>query len=303
MHVTARLSSFSSELTDRQRRLVGAGFAIFLLIGAVQGLYGPVLPSVRASFGLSAATAGWMIGTHYFGSVTGVLLSLFLETRLRSRSRLAAGLGLVAVGTVSFAVFQAWPWALVGVLYIGLGYGILIVAVNALFAMGFGDRSPALLILVNAAFGMGAVVGPLLYGLLSSGNFRPAFLVAGALAVLILPLGWAVPEPQAHQRRAPVPTGDGVPRALLGFVALFLLYTAIESSTSGWMATHLVFHGYSQAAAAGLTSGFWIALTVGRLLSVPISLRVTPLQMITPALAGVSVLALAAHSNALLPVA
>lgn len=295
MHATARLSSFATGFTPGQRRLARAGFAIFLLLGAAQALYGPTLPSVRTAFGLSTATAGWTIGIHYSGSVAGVLLSFLLQARLRASSRLAVGVVLVALGAVSFAVIHAWPWALAGVLCIGLGYGILVVVVNTLVAAGFGDRSGALLILVNSAFGLGAVAGPLLYGLVCSGSFRPAFLVVGILTAFILPLAWAVPTRTAHEPQATAETHGGFPLALAGFVFLFLLYTALETDTGGWMATNLVFHGYSQAAAAGLTAAFWGALTVGRLLSIPISLRLSSLQMIAGALLGVIVLALAAN--------
>ncbi len=303
MHDTARFIPSATALTAGQRRLARAGFAVFLLVGAVQGLYGPVLPAVRASFGLTTAAGGWVVGTHFFGSVAGVLLSFVLEARLQPRTRLTIGLMLVAVGTVAFALIRAWPWALGGVLCIGLGYGILVVAVNALFAASFGNRSTALLILVNAGFGLGAVFGPLLYGIFSSGNFRLPFLVAGALAVLGLPLGWVVPETPLHERHDPAPAGRGVQLALGGFIALLLLYTALESDVSGWMATHLIFHGYSQGAAAELTAAFWMALTVGRLLSVPISLQLKPLQMIAGALLGVIVLALVARLSTLTAVA
>ncbi len=303
MHDTGRFIPSATALTMCQRRLARAGFAVFLLVGAVQALYGPVLPSVRAAFGLTTAAGGWTLGTHSFGSVLGVLLSFFLEARLQPRTRLMIGLVLVAVGTVAFALIPAWPWALGGVLCIGLGNGILVVAVNALFAASFGTRSTTFVILVNAGYGLGAFCGPLLYGIFSSGNFRPAFLVAGALAVLGLPLGWVVPETAMHERHDPAPAGRGLPLALGGFLALFLLYTALESDASGWMATHLTFQGYSQGAAAELTAAFWMALTVGRLLSVPISLRLKPLQMIAGALMGVIVLALTARLSSLTAVA
>lgn len=303
MHDIARLLPIASEFGEDQRRLARAGFAVFLLVGAVQALYGPALPAVRSSFGLTSATVGWTVGAHYAGSVAGVLLSLVCEARLLARQRLVSGAALVGVGAGAFALIPVWPWALVGVICIGLGYGVLVVVVNALFASGFGDRSAPLLVLVNAAFGLGALLGPLLYGLLTSGHFRPAFLVVGALAVLILPLLWAVPDMAPPQWPASVPAGRDATPALIGFVALFMLYTALESDTSGWMATHLIFHGYSPGAAAALTAAFWSALTVGRLLAVPVSARLTPLQMIAGGLTGVVVLAMAVTIGAVTPIA
>src|SRR5205807_9187429 len=118
----------------------------------------------------------------------------------------------------AFAVIAMWPWVLAGAALIGVGYGILVVAVNALVASGFGERNAAPLILVNAAFGLGAVLGPLCFGLLTSGDFRPAFVAAAVFAVLILPLGWSVPEAPA-EREVAVSAGRSVFLVVCAFVA------------------------------------------------------------------------------------
>jgi MFS transporter, FHS family, glucose/mannose:H+ symporter len=68
-------------------------------------------------------------------------------------------------------------------------------------------------------------------------------------------------------------------------VALCALYVGVESGIGGWETTSLRAGGTGQAAAASWTAGYWAALTAGRLLAIPLALRLT-----APALATGSLL-------------
>jgi MFS transporter, FHS family, Na+ dependent glucose transporter 1 len=60
-----------------------------------------------------------------------------------------------------------------------------------------------------------------------------------------------------------------------------------EIAFGGWVYTYAVELKLAQAVqAAYLTSGFWLAFTVGRLVSVPLAARFAPRQIITVALLG-----------------
>jgi len=63
---------------------------------------------------------------------------------------------------------------------VGVGFGVLVVALNTLFAAGFGDRGAAMLNLLGACFGAGAILGPLAFA--ASGGFRGPFLGGAVLA-------------------------------------------------------------------------------------------------------------------------
>jgi FHS family Na+ dependent glucose MFS transporter 1 len=67
----------------------------------------------------------------------------------------------------------------------------------------------------------------------------------------------------------------------------FFLYVGAESGFGGWIATYAKAMGFGDAAAAAyLTSAFWGALTVGRLLSIPLAARFTPRQILLGDLVG-----------------
>jgi fucose permease len=73
------------------------------------------------------------------------------------------------------------------------------------------------------------------------------------------------------------------------FVAIYVLYVAIESGVGGWEPTHLEAVGYPATVAATATSAFWLALTAGRFLAIPVSLRWPAPAIVTACCAGMVV--------------
>jgi hypothetical protein len=126
--------------------------------------------------------------------------------------------------------------------------------------------------LLGATFGAGAVAGPLL--LAASGGYRVPVLHRG-------PAGRRPPWPWSATCPAPPRRPDAVgprtsPALVAGFVAAVALYVGTESGIGGFEATSLLAGGAGAAAAAGWTAGYWAALTTGRLLAIPLALRVAP---------------------------
>ncbi|MGA5065528.1 MFS transporter [Streptomyces exfoliatus] len=282
----------------------------FVLIGALQALYGPAIPAFRAEFGLSPSEAGLGLSAHFVGGVAGVLIFDRLYGRVGNRRLLAGSYLLMAVGAVGFAVAPNWPVALLAALLAGLGFGGIDYGLNQLFATGFGHRSTAMLNILNAHFGVGAILGPALIGLVGSEHYPAVFL---GFAVLTLPLLLALRgvRDQAVHRSA---EGDATPAApgvlgrslatVLGvFVVLYVLHVGIEAGVGGWEPTHLVMVGYGAGVAATATSAYWLMMTVGRFLVAPIALRFSPQAIITVSCAGMTLCLFAAAVPALAPYA
>ncbi|MEU7297839.1 MFS transporter [Streptomyces exfoliatus] len=282
----------------------------FVLIGALQALYGPAIPAFRAEFGLSPSGAGLGLSAHFVGGVAGVLIFDRLYGRVGNRRLLGGSYLLMAVGAVGFAVAPNWPVALLAALLAGLGFGGIDYGLNQLFATGFGHRSTAMLNILNAHFGVGAILGPALIGLVGSEHYPAVFL---GFAVLTLPLLLALRgvRDQAVHRSA---EGDATPAApgvlgrslatVLGvFVVLYVLHVGIEAGVGGWEPTHLVTVGYGAGVAATATSVYWLMMTVGRFLVAPIALRFSPQAIITVSCAGMTLCLFAAAVPALAPYA
>ncbi|QTI91066.1 MFS transporter [Streptomyces sp. AgN23] len=281
----------------------------FVLIGALQALYGPAIPAFREEFGLSPSGAGLGLSAHFVGGVAGVLLFDRLFGRLGNRQILASSYVLMAVGAAGVALAPAWPLALAAALLAGLGFGGIDYGLNQLFAIGFGHRSTAMLNILNAHFGIGAILGPMLIGAVGATHYPAVFL---GFAVVNLPLLLCLkgirdraPE-SASSAQATASTG-ALGRSLasvLGvFIALYVLHVGIEAGVGGWEPTHLETVGFGAGVAATATSVYWLMMTVGRFLVVPIALRFSAQAIITVSCAGMTVCLLLATVPGLAPYA
>ena len=298
---------------------VVASCAGFVLIGALQALYGPAIPAFRETFGLSPSAAGLGLSAHFVGGVAGVLLFDRLYGRIGNRRILGTSYLLMALGAAGFALAPNWPAGLAAALLAGLGFGGIDYGLNQLFAVGFGHRSTAMLNILNAHFGVGAILGPALIATVGAEHYPAVFL---AFAAANLPLLLCL---RGVRDRAPQPTGTedaqgaegaegvaGTGGSALGrslasvlavFVALYVLHVGIEAGVGGWEPTHLETVGYGAGAAATATSVYWLMMTVGRFLVAPIALRHSPQTIIAVSCAGMTVCLLLASVPWLAPYA
>ncbi|WP_443057747.1 MFS transporter, partial [Streptomyces sp. IBSBF 2806] len=313
-----------------------ASCAGFVLIGALQALYGPSIPSLRAEFGLSPSAAGLGLSAHFVGGVAGVLLFDRRYGRTGNRRILGASYLLMAAGASGFALASSWPVALAAAFVAGLGFGGIDYGLNQLFSIGFGHRSTAMLNILNAHFGIGAILGPALVAVVGSEHY-PVLFLAFALANLPLLLCLRgvrdhAPHPtdrtgngngNGNGNGSDTDTGLGAPtgasteadavgrppadaalRSVLAvFVTLYVLHVGIEAGVGGWEPTHLETVGYGAGAAATATSVYWLMMTVGRFLVAPIALRFSAQAIITVSCAGMTACLLLARVPDLAPYA
>ncbi|MEU7364657.1 MFS transporter [Streptomyces hygroscopicus] len=281
----------------------------FVLIGALQALYGPAIPGLRAEYGLSPSAAGLGLSAHFIGGVAGVLLFDRLFGRVGNRRLLATSYLLMAVGAATFSLAPNWPVALAMALLAGLGFGGIDYGLNQLFAVGFGHRSSAMLNILNAHFGVGAILGPALIGGVGSEHYGAVFAgFAAANLPLLLGLRGVrdrAPQPADTMGETPGATalGRSLGSVLAVFVALYVLHVGIEAGVGGWEPTHLEVVGHGAGVAATATSVYWLMMTVGRFLVAPIALRFSAQAVITVSCAGMTVCLVLAALPALAPYA
>ncbi|MEV6378170.1 MFS transporter [Streptomyces sp. NPDC051773] len=289
----------------------------FVLIGVLQALYGPAIPALRDTHDLSPSAAGLGLSAHFTGGVAGVLLFDRLYGRMGNRRILGTSYLLMALGAAGFALAPSWPVALAAALLAGLGFGGIDYGLNQLFAVGFGHRSTAMLNVLNAHFGIGAILGPALIAAVGAEHYPALFL---AFAVVTLPLLFClrgvrdqVPQPAfavtatTGGSGSAAANGSALGRSLGSvlsvFVTLYVLHVGIEAGVGGWEPTHLETVGYGAGAAATATSVYWLMMTVGRFLVVPLALRHSAQTIITVSCAGMTVCLLLASVPSLAPYA
>ena len=266
-------------------------------IGMLLSLYGPAIPQLRADYGVGGSGSALVLSAHFAGAMTGIGW-WGRERRLADRTWLAAATALLAAGAAGIAFAPTWPVVLLAAFGVGTGFGVAAIEINVLLAEAYGRRAAAMLNLLGAAFGAGAVAGPLAVG--ASGGYRLPFCAGGLLAVAGLALARDLPAPAT----APAPARERPPAAMVGgFVALCGLYVGVESGVGGFEATSLLAVGSGAVAAANWTAGFWAALTAGRLLAIPLALRLAPPQLAAGSLLVATAGLALAHLPALAPAA
>jgi fucose permease len=270
--------------------LLIAGLYLFFALGAAQASYGPMFPQLQAAFGLGTADAGALASAHFLGGFAGILVWSAGERWRITRPSLVLSVILLGGGSLLLAMAPSFALARAAAAVLGIGYGSITLGLHRLFAVVYGLRAGAMLNLVNSMFGAAAVVGPLAVGALGGPARQYVFGTLGVLSLLALPLAWTCP-PMPGLAPSPAPSpAQATPTArdarpvdrwtVGGFMALFLLYVSAETGVGAWEAAYLLTRGYSESAAASWSGAFWGGLAVGRLLAVPVSLRLEPRWMV-----------------------
>lgn len=277
----------------------------FVVIGALQALYGPAIPALQKDFAISPAAAGSSLSAHFAGALSGVILYHLLRTRLKDRLLLAGSYVLMAAGAVFFAIAPTWPLALAAAAVIGVGFGGIDYGLNQLFSLSFGDRSPAMLNILNAHFGIGSIVTPVLIGHIGAEHYPWIFAALGLISLtLILTLrGVGTHALITTSKEATTTSAVRVVPIISAFIGLYVLHVAIEVGVGGWEPTHLQLVGYGAATAATATSAFWLAMTLGRFAVVPLTLRWRAESIITACCLGMTAFLALATIPALAPYA
>jgi fucose permease len=280
--------------------------AMFVLAGATASLYGPLLITFSHRFHISLPNAGVVLSVHFVGAFCGVPLG-WLALRRRSGARVfGVTLATMALGAACVALVHHWGIFLVGVFVIGVGFGALDFSMNTLLARTALIGRAHRLSLANAGYGVGAVIGPLLIIAFRPQNFRVLF---GAIAVLALVLstlnGGLEAAPLTLEARAHEVSNQRSMRRpiLLTFIVAYVLYVAVETSTSGWIASQLHQEGYSTSFASLVTGGFWLTLAIGRTFGGPLYRRFSDKSLVLGGLSLCIVLAVIAYSHVAAPYA
>jgi fucose permease len=255
---------------------------------------GPTLPTLAAQTHSPLGDMGRLFLVGALGAALGTLLGGRLLDHLPGHvvlgtAGIAAGL---LMGLIPLAPTLGWMLAVVAVK--GFAEGILNNGANTLLVWTHREKVSPYMNGLHFSFGLGAFLSPLVVAQVVDvpGAHRWVFIGLGALMVLA---GLRVTTLAGSPRAAHIsgdPSGGAQPQQVsFGIVltaALFLFfYVGAEIAFGGWIYTYTVELALAPSVqAAYLTSGFWLAFTVGRLLSVPLATRFTPRQLIMVALLG-----------------
>jgi FHS family Na+ dependent glucose MFS transporter 1 len=183
-----------------------------------------------------------------------------------------------------------WLWIIVGIFFVlGIGEGFIDVGCDVMLVWSHKHKVSSYLNGLHFFFGLGALLIPIFVALTLMA-FGDVFYSFWILGLLVLPIaGWVLflpsPEPINETRDLDQVKVNRI--IVLMMSIFFVLYVGAEVSYGGWIFTYATSLGLgSGVSAAYLTSAFWGALTLGRLLMIPIAGRIRPMGAISIALTG-----------------
>lgn len=299
--ISSKVDGRPTSLTrDRGKLYTTAGYyAAFVALGLIAASLGPTLPGLAENTRTVLSEISFLFTARGLGYLLGSFLGGRVYDRLPGHPVMAAMLVTMSVMMV-LAPLMPLLWLLTAVLLVlGAAEGVVDVGGNTLLVWVHRDQVGPFMNALHFFFGLGAFLSPIIVAqaVLISGDITWAYWV---LALLILPVAvWVLrlPSPlaqtksnQSSQAASAYARGNVVPdeRLLIALIVVFFfLYAGAEIGYGGWIYTYAVESGLVGGTnAAYLTSAFFGALTLGRLLAIPIATRVRPRFMLLTDLAG-----------------
>jgi len=254
-------------------------YVAFIAIGLAAGLLGPTLVGLARQTNSSFAEIGFVFTIHSLGYVVGSTFFGKFYDRIAGHKILALMIVMLSAALFLIPVSHQL-WMLLGAVFLlGTAEGTGQVGVNTLLVWLYDERSTPYLNGAHFFFGVGALTSPIIVAqfLIGGYDFASAYRF---IAFLILPtilLFLLVPSPDlrfAEKAEVKQPTNYG----LIALVAVFyFLYLGTEISFGGWISTFAInLKLGDEVSSAYLSSAFWSALTFGRLIAIPLSVKLKP---------------------------
>jgi fucose permease len=139
---------------------IGLAFFAFTLIGANDGAFGVLIPSLRTHYGIDKATVGLLFLMQTIGYLIAAFNTGLLVEKLGNRRFLILGTLSFLLGALALSLMAPFGIVLVTMLLLGFGVAIIDAGLNAYIA-GM-PRNAALLNYLHAFYGTGALLGPLI---------------------------------------------------------------------------------------------------------------------------------------------
>lgn len=244
----------------------------YFLTGCIPIMLAPALPSLISAFSLTLTTAGLVFSLRSAGSFLGVALGGTLSDRWGRKPLIV--LGALVQGSLYTLVGLAPGWAFV-VLGLGLaGFfgGLTNPSLNALMAETNSERRAAALNSLHGVYGLGAMLGSLLAGVLlgTQLGWRAVFFCSGLLWLVFglvfsrvrLPAAARVFQDKKQLFLKPLRL-FWQPIFLLLFAVSFI-YNGSATSLVSWINTYLDQSSMPLFLGAGMVSIFYLGLSSGR---------------------------------------
>jgi FHS family Na+ dependent glucose MFS transporter 1 len=273
----------------KPRTATFAYYAAFITLGATMSLNGPALPWLaqhtasrldQISIIFAASSLGYMVGSQLGGRA----YDRFPGHRIQAMALL-----LISLGAALVPVLHSL-WFLVAVIFVlGTLQGALDTGCNTLLTWIHGEKVGPFMNGLHFFYGVGAFLAPLIFArvVLAANEIRWAYWSFSLLTLPVAAWFWLLSSPPIR-RKVPTEAGRRSSNGLFLLIVLFFVFhVGLELGFGNWIYTFSTrLHMANETSAAYLTSAFWGAFTIGRLLGIGISSRLRPQTILLTDLTG-----------------
>lgn len=276
-----------SSAQNANRTLAAACF-IFFSLGLATASIGPLLSEFAVNTRATLAAVGAIFTAFSLGALISQILSGLISSRFGLIPLLIAGALQAAVGLVGMSLSRTLPLLLGMALVTGFGHGAINLCGNLSIATLFKDNRVTAVNFLNIFYAFGAFAGPALVGIASarlksgiSVFWLGAFLIF-ASALLMMRLSPKRAAAAEVRSSAPVQKIPLYSDPILWALALaVLIYCGSEIGMAGWATTYMQQTvNLPLEKAAFVTSGFYLALTLGRILCSWLGSKLSDVQVL-----------------------
>ncbi|KAF2135983.1 uncharacterized protein K452DRAFT_292784 [Aplosporella prunicola CBS 121167] len=248
----------------------------FLVMGGNDAAYGAIIPYLEEYYDLSYLVVSLVFFSPLGGYAAAAFLNNVIHMRLGQRGVAFIGPLCHIIAFVGISQHPKYPALIVFFLIAGFGNGIEDAAWNVW--VGGLTNSNELLGMLHGTYGVGAVLSPLIAtSLVTKAGWDwwtfYYFMIGGAVIEfgVLLSSFWSATGAKYRSSQA-ASSNKGSLKTALSFkttwiAAIFLLgYVGVEVSLGGWVVKFMTSERGGKAFESGIVAtGFWIGITVGRM--------------------------------------
>lgn len=254
-------------------------YLAFVLLGLTFALLGPTIEVLSGNAGVSVADASILFTSYSLGYLGGSLAHGRLFDRFRGHPLSAICLLLVALLLALMPGLRSLWLLILGQFVLGLVASGIDVGLNALLVWLHGRSVGPYMNALHLMFGVGSLAAPLL--IVNVTSFEWAYWVVAIAMVPAALLFLRLPSPVHEKHDGETRAGTFAnPLLITLVVAFFFLIVAGESGMASWLFTYARKGGLDERSSALVTAVFWGAFTFGRLISIPLAVRLPASQIL-----------------------
>lgn len=263
-------------------------YVAFISLGLMLGVLGPTLPDLARQTNSRLSEIGFLFTVRSIGGLLGTFLVGYLYDRRAGHPIIIASLLLMGM-TLAFTPFTPYLVLLTGIfLLMGISEAGINVGGNTLIVWVHGAKVTPYMNGLHFFFGVGFFLCPIIVAevVRASGEITAAY---GILAVLMLPAAlmlFRLPSPvdRTREQEIAIPTNT----TLVFLIALFFFFMAGGNyAFGGWLVTYATeLNLADETTARYMLSAYSAAVTVGRLVAIPIATYIRPRTILIVDLVG-----------------